>query len=149
MKRFVILAVLSAALLSVTFAAAAFTDDKPVDFDRLPAAAQNFIKTYFSGEKLSYATVDDDFIRPDYHAVLANGVKLQFNHDGSLEKIEVREGDIPEGIIPVQLEEAVKGRYPDASIKEYEVGKRTYDVKLSNRLELKFTKNLNLIEIDD
>lgn len=149
MKRSFILATLSAVLMSVTFTSAAFADDRPVTFERLPIAAQNFIKTYFSGEKLSYATVDDDIIRPDYQAVLMNGVKLQFNHDGSLEKIEVREGNIPEGIIPVQLEEAVKVRYPDAVIKEYEAGKRTYEVKLSNRLELKFTKDMNLIEIDD
>jgi hypothetical protein len=144
MKRFFIL--LACVLGTITIVKA---DDRPVTFERLPIAAQNFIKTYYAGEKLSYATVDDDIIRPDYHAVLINGVKLQFNNDGSLEKIEVREGNIPAGIIPVQLEEAVKMRYPDAVIREYEVGRKTYEVKLSNRLELKFTKNMSLIEIDD
>ena len=144
MKRIVLLAVLLAAFTSVVSA-----DDKPITYDRLPQAARDFISTYYSGEKLSFASVDDDFIRPDYHAVLMNGVSLQFNHEGSLEKIEVREGNIPEGIIPMQLEDAVRVRYPDATIKEYEVGRKTYEVKLSNRLELKFTKDFSIIEIDD
>ena len=144
MKRIVLLAVLSA-----VFTSALSADDKPINYDRLPQAARDFINTYYSGEKLSFAAVDDDFIRPDYHAVLMNGVSLQFNHDGGLEKIEVREGSIPKGIIPVQLEDAVRVRYPDATIKEYEVGRKTYEVKLSNRLELKFTKDFSIVEIDD
>ena len=144
MKRIVLLAVLSAA-----FTSAVYADDKPITYDRLPQTARDFISTYYSGEKLSFAAMDDDFIRPDYHAVLMNGVSLQFNHDGSLKKIEVRDGNIPEGIIPVQLEDAVGVRYPDASITEYEVGRKTYEVKLSNRLELKFTKDFIIIEIDD
>ena len=45
--------------------------------------------------------------------------------------------------------EAVKGYYPDAKILEYEVGRRSYEVKLSNRIELKFNTRFNVIEIDN
>jgi hypothetical protein len=65
-----------------------------------------------------------------------------------LEKIEARTG-IPEGLIPLQIRDYVKIHYPDAIFVEYEIGKRSYDVKLSNRLEVKFNKNFNVIEIDD
>lgn len=124
-------------------------DDKPVTFNQLPKAAQTFINVNYPNEKMSFATVDDDFIRPDYHVALVNGVMIQFENDGSMEKIEVRNGDLPEGIVPRQITEAVKGYYPDAKIIGYEVGKRSYEVKLSNRMELKFNSRFDVIEIDD
>lgn len=143
MKR--IFTIIAVALTSVQFSKA---DDRPVTFSQLPAAAQTFINTNYSGEKISYATVDDDFIRPDYNVMLANGVKIQFENSGALEKIESRAG-IPEELIPVQIRDYVKLHYPDVIFVEYEIGKRTYEVKLSNRLEIKFNRNFNVIEIDD
>lgn len=143
MKR--IFTIIAVALTSVQMSKA---DDRPVTFSQLPAAAQIFINTNYSGEKISYATVDDDFIRPDYNVMLANGVKIQFENSGALEKIESRAG-IPEELIPVQIRDYVKLHYPDVIFVEYEIGKRTYEVKLSNRLEIKFNRNFNVIEIDD
>jgi hypothetical protein len=74
---------------------------------------------------------------------------LQFENDGSLEKVETRNGNIPEGIIPVQILQVVNSYYPDATILSYEVGRRSYEVKLSNRLELKFNSRFELVELDD
>lgn len=123
-------------------------DDRPVTFSQLPVPAQTFINTNYPDEKISYATKDDDFILPDYNVMLANGVKIQFEHSGALEKIESRVG-IPVELIPFQIRDYVKMHYPDAIFVEYEIGKRSYEVKLSNRLELKFNRNFNVIEIDD
>jgi hypothetical protein len=123
-------------------------DDRPVTFSQLPVPAQTFINTNYPDEKISYATKDDDFILPDYNVMLANGVKIQFEHSGALEKIESRTG-IPEDLVPFQIRDYVKMHYPDAIFVEYEIGKRSYEVKLSNRLELKFNRNFNVIEIDD
>ena len=123
-------------------------DDRPVTFSQLPVPAQTFINTNYPDEKISYATKDDDFILPDYNVMLANGVKIQFEHSGALEKIESRAG-IPVDLIPCQIRDYVKMHYPDAIFVEYEIGKRSYEVKLSNRLELKFNRNFNVIEIDD
>ena len=123
-------------------------DDRPVTVDRLPAAARTFITENYPDDKISYATVDDDFIRPDYRVVLANGVKIQFDNSGALEKIESLNG-VPEALIPVQVKDYLSAYYPDVKVVEYEVGRRTYDVKLSNRLELKFNSRFALVEIDD
>jgi hypothetical protein len=74
---------------------------------------------------------------------------LQFEHSGSLEKIETRNGNIPAGIIPFQIIDVVKQYYPEAQITEYEIGKRSYEVKLSNRMEMKFNTKFQVIELDD
>ena len=133
-------------LASVTIAKA---DDKPVTFEQLPKAAQTFINTNFPKDKVSFATVDDDIIAPDYEVVLVSGVMMQFRNDGSLESIKSRTGNIPAGIIPQQIINGVKGYYPDAMILEYDIDRLSYEVKLSNRMEIKFDRNFNIIEIDD
>ncbi len=144
MKRLIISLSLVLAALAIVKA-----DDRPVTFNQLPQSAQTFINTNYPGEKVAFATVDDDIIRPDYHVALVNGVMLQFGHNGELEKIETRNGNIPDGIIPYQITDMVKQYYPDAEIIEYEVDKRSYEIKLSNRMEVKFNTKFQVIEIDD
>ena len=138
------------AIIAVSLAAglSAMADDKPVSISQLPSAAQTFINDTYPGEKISYALVDDDLIRPDYKVVMESGATIGFQNDGRLEKIESKAG-IPAAVVPVQISDYVKMHYPDALIVEYEVGKRTYEVKLSNRLELKFNRYFNLVEVDD
>ncbi len=123
-------------------------DDRPVTFAQLPSAAQSFINANFPEEKVSYSTKDDDFIRPDYKVVFVSGTRLQFDYAGALEKVSARTG-VPEKLVPVQILEYVKVHFPDAFVVEYEIDRKSYEVKLSNRLELKFNKNFNIIEIDD
>lgn len=144
MKRIIIMMALVMAAMTVVRA-----DDRPVTYNQLPKAAQDFITAYYPNEKVSFATKDDDIVRPDYTVVLANGVKIEFRNDGSLNKIETRNGEVPAEIVPVQIIESVKAHYPDAVIREYEVGRKTYEVKLSNRMELKFNRAFHVIEIDD
>lgn len=126
----------------------ASADDRPVTFDKLPEAARKFINVNFPDAKVSLATKDDDLIKPDYEVVLADGTTIQFEYNGELEKIETRKG-VPQSLIPVKISDYLKLHYPDAYVIEYEVGRKTYEVKLSNRLELKFNSNFNLVEIDD
>ena len=126
-----------------------YVEDKPVDFNKLPVAAQTFINANYSGVAVLYTTKDDDLILPDYTVMLKNGVKLQFSNGGELESIKVTEGAVPSNIVPVQITEYVKAAYPDTFIKEYDVDKNSYEVKLSNRLEIKFNRSFNVIEIDD
>lgn len=143
MKRIFAIIAISMASLSIMKA-----DDRPVTFAQLPAAAQAFINSNYPADKISYATVDDDLIRPDYNVVLVSGVRIQFEHSGALEKISSMNG-IPAELIPVQIRDYVKIHYPDAAFREFEIGRKSYEVKLSNRLELKFNRNFILVEIDD
>lgn len=143
MKRVVL-----SALVALAFAPLVSSYEKPVTFKQLPQAAQTFITDYFPTDKLIIATQDDDLIRPDYEVRLASGTEIEFNHSGTLKKVSSKDG-IPSGLLPEKIRVYVEENYPDVSFLEYEVDKRTYEVKLTNRLELTFTKNFILIEIDD
>ena len=118
-KIFAIIAITLATVSSVK------ADDRPVTFTQLPAAAQEFINKTYPNEKISFATIDDDLIRPDYSVVLASGIKLQFENNGSLEKIESRTG-VPSQVVPAQILDYVKTHYPDTKIVEYEVSLFVY-----------------------
>ena len=135
--------------ISMAFAMTVKADDRPVVFEQLPIAAQAFIKQYYPEDRISFATKDDDLILPEYTVVLVSGVKVVFENSGALEKVEAKKDGVPAGLVPVQISEYVKNHYPDALIQEYEVGRRSYEVKLSNRFELKFNKNFIPIGIDD
>ena len=144
MKRIIISVVIALVSLSNLRA-----DDIPVMWAQLPEAAQAFINKYYQNEKVSFVTVDADLIAPDYHVALVNGVMIQFSHKGKLEKIESKNASIPEGIIPIQIIQAVKGFYPDVNILGYEVDWNSHEVKLSNRLELKFNNKFKIKRFDD
>lgn len=144
MKKIYALLVVFASFLSTVKA-----DDKPVTFEQLPAAAQAFIAENYPADKISYATIDDDLICPDYTVVLVSGVKIEFQNNGSLEKISSSQDGIPAQIIPARIREYVRHHYPGAAYVEYEVGRKTYEVTLSNRMELKFNSSFAVVEIDD
>ena len=80
--------------------------------------------------------------------MLSNGVELQFEHDGSFEKIESRSG-VPAEIVPVQIADYVKTHSPNSIIVEFEIARRYFEVKLSNGMELTFNSRYNLVELDD
>lgn len=144
MKKILVLA-----LALIAFAAVSNADDRPVTADQLPAAAKTFIKSYYPDEKISFVTKDDDLIRPDFNVVLSNGVRIDFDNSGSLDKIEVGKTMMPSDIVPVQISDYVSAHFPEVRITEYEVGRRTFEVKLSNGMDLKFNTRYALIEIDD
>ena len=135
--------------VALAFCFTASADDRPVDFGKLPASAKEFVNTYYSQDKVLSVTKDDDFVRPDYTVIIADGTKIEFEHSGALEKIKVRDGSVPDAVVPSQIIDYVKKHYPGAVVMEYEIGRADYEVKLSNRLELKFSVNFSLIDIDD
>ena len=139
-----ILFVMSVVLISM----ACVAEDRPLVYEQLPAPAKEFINANYPGEKVSYVVVDDDVIKPDYTVRLANGVEIQFENSGALEKISARTG-VPAAVVPVQIADYVKANFPDAVVVEYEIGRRDFSVDLSNGLELRFNGKFKLVELDD
>lgn len=139
-----IIFVMSVVLISI----ACVAEDRPVVYEQLPSPAKEFINANYPGEKVSYVVVDDDVIKPDYTVRLANGVEIQFENSGALEKITARTG-VPEAVVPVQISDYVEANFPDTVIVEYEIGRRDFSVDLSNGLELRFNGKFKLVELDD
>lgn len=131
----------------VLTAAVATTDERPVTYEQLPTPAKTYIESNFNGEKVTLATREDDLFLPDYTVLLADGTKLEFTNSGKLKQVSSKNG-ISSDLIPVTIRDYVSAHYPDAGYLDFEIGRKTYEVKLTNRMELKFNRNFHVIEID-
>lgn len=143
MKKCFVL-IVSALLLSLSVNA----EDRPITFDKLPVQARTFVNNHYAGSEVMSVIKDESLIRPEYTVYFAHGVSIEFDYNGSLEKISSRETPIPSDVIPVQIRDYVTRHYPDAAFVEYEVDHKHYEVKLSNRVELSFNKRFHVIEVD-
>ena len=144
MKRFTTILIALFTVFTMGYAG----NDKVISADKLPAQAQSFIKTHFPKSKIMLATVDNDIVSKTYDVVLKTGENIEFDGKGNWKEIECKTSQVPSAVIPEQILNYVKTNYPETVIKEISKDRRDYEVKLSNRIELKFDLNFNLIEID-
>ena len=144
MKRIIAL-ILS---LSV-FALSAKADDKPIDYEQLPAAAKAFIQSDFPALSISFITRDADLLDTTYDVHFTNGLKLEFNSKGEWKEISNATALIDTKYIPKEILASIATRWPDAGIKKIERYRQGYEIELTNRLELKYDKHFRLVEIDD
>ena len=68
---------------------------------------------------------------------------------GNWEEVDCRYGEVPAAIIPVPLKNYLNANYPDEKVLKIERDRRGYDLKLSNKLELKFNNDFEIVDIDD
>ena len=138
--------------LSVIFAAvgvACADVDKPIEVDKLPEAAQKFLKQYFPQVDVTLAKVDNELTYKEYEVLLTNGTRIEFGSNGEWKDVDCKFDVVPEGIVPRPIVDYVAKHYPDAKIVRIDLERRNYEVVLSNRLELTFDKKFKLVEIDD
>ena len=129
---------------------AAFADlEKPVTLAQLPAAAQQTIKKHFADRQIALAKVEIEVFGKTYDVIFTNGEKIEFDSKGQWRDIECRQSRVPAALIPAAIANFVKKNYPQTTILKIERDRRTYEIELSNRLELKFNNSFQLIDIDD
>lgn len=145
MKKFM----LTVVVIFLTLSVACADTDRPITIDKLPQKAQQFLKSYYPQVGVSFAKEDSDLMSKEYEVVLTNGVKLEFAANGEWKNVECKHDAVPAAIVPQPIKSYVEKNYPEAKITKIDRDRRDYEVSLSNRLELTFNKEFQLIEIDD
>ena len=120
-------------------------DDKPIPPQQLPAAAQQFVKTYFPQNKVVYAEKD----WKSYEAMLDNGAKIEFDKKGNWDKVEYKMGAVPAALIPANIATYVQSSFPNTAITKIDKERYGYEVELANDIELKFNNAGAIIGYDD
>ena len=133
MKKLVLLLVCMFTMHSMMMA----DNDKPIQVNQLPAKAQTFINTHFKNHKVALAKEEGGMFYKSYDVVFTNGEKIEFDKSGEWKEVACNQSDY------------VKMYYPDAKILQIEIDKNEYEIKLSNRLEIKFDSKMRVIDIDD
>ena len=146
MKKILLILV---AIFSVGVLVAAADNDKLINKSKLPVAAQKFLDSHFAGVDLVYAKEECKIFCSSYEVRLANGAKLEFSSKGNWEEVDCLSGAVPADVVPQPIRDYVEKNYGGEKIILIEKNRNDYELKLSNRLELKFDKNFNLYDIDD
>ena len=143
MKKIVVLFV-SMLVLATTASAG---NDKPIQVSKLHQTAQHYLKKYFGDRKVAFAKEESDF-RKSYEIAFKNGDKIEFDRKGEWTDIDGKYSAVPTGIIPAPIAKYVADNYPDNKIVQIERDTRSTEVKLDNRMEIKFDKQHRVIEMD-
>lgn len=123
--------------------------DRPITLDRLPAAAQTFLKTHFADLTLAFAVEDPKFIGSEYEVTYTNRTEVDFGNDGEWTSVDCKYEAVPAQIVPAQISEYVARSFNGSFIRKIERNRYTWEVDLSNGLEIKFDRQFNVIDIDD
>ena len=137
------------AVFSLGVVTAKADNDRVITKDALPAKAQQFVNAHFASVKISYIKEDRDFFDRNYELVFADGSKIEFGRNGEWVDVDCRYNSVPQAIVPAAIQTYVKSNFPDVKIIEIERKRGNHEVKLSNKLELVFDKNLKIKGFDD
>ena len=123
--------------------------DYVITTDKLPMKAQQFVKNHFPSIKVSYIKEERDIFTRNYEILFADGSKAEFARSGEWTEVDCRFSEVPGSVVPAAVTAYVQEHFPDAKIRKIERERGGYEVRLSNKLELFFNKNLKLRNIDD
>ncbi len=138
----------SAALLFAGITASFAGDrERPITLDK--PAAQEFLAANFKDLTLAYAVEDPKFIGSEYEVIYTDRTEVDFESNGEWSSVERKYAAVPAAIVPVQIADYVKKSFAGESIRKIDRDKYTWEVELSNGLEIKFDRNFQVIDIDD
>lgn len=149
MKRIIQTAVVALVCLVAFQVSAVADNDKPINVTQLPATAQQTIKKYFSNKKVALAKQETGIFEKSYDIIFNNGEKVEFDRNGNWTEIDCKMSSVPAKLVPAKITQYVKSTYPGTKILKIEKDDNRYEVKLSNRLEITFNKNFQVVDIDD
>ena len=136
MKKFLTLFVCAATAISVSAA------PKSVDFDKLPAASQEFIQKNFPREKVKTVEMDREASWDKYTVYFNSGTQVSFEGgSGDCSQIIMKNGSIPMSLIPNKVRSYTSGKYPGQSVVMMETTSDGYRLRLADNTYLDFDKD--------
>ena len=114
----------------------------------LPNKASGFIDTYFKEREVSRIEKDEDFLSVSYKVRFMDNVELEFDKSGEWDEVDGNNNALPTGFILSPIVTYVSDHYKGETITKIEKETRKYEVKLSNGLELEFSKDGKFKRID-
>ncbi len=134
----------------LTFGVATAQEEGLVPATSLPASSQSFIKENFGMNNIVSVWQDTERGRvEDYTALFADGTEVEFRADGDWKEIKSRNGAVSAKVIPNKINKYLQKHYSKALVKEIQKKRNKYEVKLSNGLELDFSKDGRFLKLDD
>ena len=126
------------------------SNDKQIDFNRLPAQSKQFVKKFFPKQSIALIKMESEVFDKSYEVIFTNGDKAEFDKKGNWTEVDCKYAQVPVDVVPSQIRNYVGKNYPNSKITKIEKEARgQYEIELSNGMELKFNSKFNLIDIDN
>lgn len=145
-KIFITLAIITTCILSIDTNA----QERPSTFDKLPAAAREFLNMHFKGLTIAFIVEDPKMTGMEYEVTYTDRTEVDFNASGEWSSIERKYSAVPASVIPKQISDFISnGNYSGQHIRKIEKERQSWEVELSNGLELKFDNQFNILGYDN
>lgn len=112
-------------------------DNRTVNFDALPEAAQAFIRDFYAQERVERIRFDPSARLFAYKVRFDNGDEIMFSQNGEWTDMACAAG-IPAKLIPPQIAADVKEKYPGRAVTEIGLERNGISVRLADGTELLF-----------
>jgi hypothetical protein len=128
----------------------AIGQEKVIEVNNLPKAAQSFISSNYGNDKVALVKSEKELMQSiEYKVVLASGIELEFDSKGNWTEVDAKSKSVPQGIVPAKIKSYVQKSFPNNNIVQINKDSKGYEVELTNGIEVKFNKNAEFIKIDD
>ncbi|MBQ2416903.1 MAG: PepSY-like domain-containing protein [Alistipes sp.] len=144
MKRIIATFILLAGVTSMAMA-----DERPITVNSLPKAAIEFINGNFPNVPVVLATVDREIMDTDYEVRLEDGTIIDFDGKGRWVEVSNKRNALPASVLPKPIAAYIKSNYPSDKCLKIEQNSYSYEVKLTNGLEIVFSLDGKMIGYDD
>lgn len=143
--------IISAAILLGSFITMnADNRERPTTVDKLPAPAQEFLRTHFNDLTVAFVVEDPKMMGSEYEVTYTDRTEVDFDTNGNWTSVERKYSAVPESVVPQQIAAFVaKSNFPGQYIKSISRNAYTWEIELTNDLEVKFDINFNVIGYDD
>ena len=134
------------------FAATVFNasadNNKPIPFEQLPQAAQQFVKTHFADVKVTVTTIESGLLEKSYDVILDDGTKVEFDRNGEWTEISCRTSNVPTKVVPQKISAYLQTTFPKNAVKKIERDNGRYEVELQSGAEVTFNKKFQVTDVD-
>lgn len=131
------------------FSTSAGADTKKViEISQLPAAAQQLIGEHYGKHTVLLVVAERDYGKKKYEVTFDNGDYIEFDKSGNWKEIGSKSSVVPLALIPKEIWQQIRMKYPKTAVKKIEKDRRGYDVELTNMAELTFDRKYRLTDID-
>ena len=126
--------------------------DRVIKVKDLPAPARSLVKNHFKGRMIVKAEKESNLNGVSYEVTLSNGDEIKFNCKGGWMEIDCKTDAVPVSVVPNAIAVYVKKNYHNVKINKIERGRLSYEVELSNGVDIHFDKttyNVIRTDVDD
>jgi hypothetical protein len=115
----------------------------------LPQQAQTFIKTNLTKAKAQQVLKEtESALEVAYKVTFQDRLKVKFDKNGNWKEVNGNRRPIPTEFIPERILQYIRKRFPNNEVVKIEKEKRSFEVEITNGLELEFDKEGKFVKID-